>query len=229
MSYRSLKRVLGETSLERKCRYLFGSCLLVLILGSFWWYGRSTDKLVRESSRETARSLVETIIVMQHEKLWQSEDDEKTGDKLAELVEDIRKGLASREYRWEFVRPVEEGPNGPKDEFELEVLKQFKPSVQPEADNTPTREFRERRIVVNGKPEYQFYAPIRITNRQCVLCHLSLNLGVDGVPPRTSATWSRWPKCACPTTRFRRRRATTTLFCWAPLSSPCFWPCWLPT
>ncbi len=37
MSYRSLKRVLGETSLERKCRFLFGACLLMLITGSFWW------------------------------------------------------------------------------------------------------------------------------------------------------------------------------------------------
>ena len=31
MSYRSFKRVLGETSLERKCRILFGVSLLLLI------------------------------------------------------------------------------------------------------------------------------------------------------------------------------------------------------
>ena len=54
MSYRSLKRVLGETSLERKCRFLFGACLLMLITGSFWWYGRSTEELVYEASRESA-------------------------------------------------------------------------------------------------------------------------------------------------------------------------------
>jgi len=58
MSYRSLKRVLGETSLERKCRFLFGGCLLVLITGSFWWYGRSTEELVYKASRESARGLV---------------------------------------------------------------------------------------------------------------------------------------------------------------------------
>jgi hypothetical protein len=58
MSYRSFKRVLGETSLERKCRFLFGACLLTLITGSFWWYGRSTEELVYEASRESARGLV---------------------------------------------------------------------------------------------------------------------------------------------------------------------------
>lgn len=38
MSYRSFKRVLGETSLERKCRFLFGACLLLLITSSFWLF-----------------------------------------------------------------------------------------------------------------------------------------------------------------------------------------------
>ena len=46
MSYRSFKRVLGETSLERKCRFLFGACLLLLITASFWWYGKRTEQLV---------------------------------------------------------------------------------------------------------------------------------------------------------------------------------------
>ena len=44
MSYRSFKRALGETNLERKCRFLFGTCLLVLISGSFWWYSTATDR-----------------------------------------------------------------------------------------------------------------------------------------------------------------------------------------
>ena len=31
MSYRAFKRLLGETSLERKCRFLFGAGTLLLI------------------------------------------------------------------------------------------------------------------------------------------------------------------------------------------------------
>ena len=53
MSYRSIKRVLGETSLERKCRFLFGACLLLLITASFWLYGKRTNKIIDEQNRST--------------------------------------------------------------------------------------------------------------------------------------------------------------------------------
>ena len=35
MSYRTVKRVLGETSLERKCHWWFGLSLVVLLTLSF--------------------------------------------------------------------------------------------------------------------------------------------------------------------------------------------------
>ncbi len=66
MSYNSLKRVLGETSLERKCRFLFGACLLVLITSSFWWYGRRTEELVYQNTRNTGKALVNPIMVQLH-------------------------------------------------------------------------------------------------------------------------------------------------------------------
>ena len=53
MAYKSFKELLGETSLERKCRFLFGLCLLVLITGSFWWYGSRTKELVFTTTRST--------------------------------------------------------------------------------------------------------------------------------------------------------------------------------
>jgi two-component system sensor histidine kinase BarA len=183
MSYRSLKRVLGESSLERKCRWLFGVCLFVLITGSFWWYGLSTGELVKESTRESARGLVDTIIVMHHWRFFQTEEDKKSGrEEFRDLVDDLAKGLASRQYRWEFIRPVQEGPNAPKDEFEWQVVKQFAahrpPDVSPEVAAAP--EFMERRVPVDNKAEYQYYTPIRVKDNQCALCHASLNLGVAG-------------------------------------------------
>ena len=57
MSYRSIKRVLGETSLERKCRFLFGACLLLLITASFWLYGKQTNKIIDEQNRSTGYML----------------------------------------------------------------------------------------------------------------------------------------------------------------------------
>ncbi len=195
MSYRSLKRVLGETSLERKFLVLFGASLLFLIAGSFYWYGRNTEELVYEASRETARSLVETIIRMQHLRIEQNEDDKKSGYTFSDLNDDLEKGLARREYRWEFLRPVQEGRNMPRDNFEWEVVKQFPQSVHPDDGKPATREwltqlatgeFRERREVVNKKPEYQFYAPVRITSTSCISCHegLNVNLQVAGAPPQ---------------------------------------------
>ena len=66
MSYRSFKRVLGETSLERKCRILFGICLALLIAGSFWWYGSRAEEIVYENTRKTAGLLVDTANVSLH-------------------------------------------------------------------------------------------------------------------------------------------------------------------
>ena len=54
MSYRSIKRVLGESSLERKIRILFGVCLLALIAGSFLWVSKITEELIRENTRDRA-------------------------------------------------------------------------------------------------------------------------------------------------------------------------------
>jgi signal transduction histidine kinase len=48
MSYRTIKRVLGETNLERKCRWWFGTSLFILLSLSFFWYGRRTDQIVKE-------------------------------------------------------------------------------------------------------------------------------------------------------------------------------------
>jgi signal transduction histidine kinase len=182
MSYRSLKRVLGETSLERKCRFLFGACLLTLITGSFWWYGRSTERLVYEASRESARGLVETIIVMHHWKILETEKDKQSGEMMMDLVEDMSQGLASRQYHWRFIRPS--GPNGPEDEFENQVLAKFprhKTRTADEIAGTATPEYDERHVTIDGKPEYQYYTPIRITSNRCALCHASLNVGFTGI------------------------------------------------
>ena len=66
MSYRSFKKTLGETNLERKCRWLFGGCLLPLIAGSFWWYGLQTDKMVLEQNRFVGEALVDLAMMMEH-------------------------------------------------------------------------------------------------------------------------------------------------------------------
>ena len=66
MSYRSLKRVLGESSLERKTLILFGICLLLLIGGAFWWVMGITEKIVRDNTRSKAHELYAVDFLKRH-------------------------------------------------------------------------------------------------------------------------------------------------------------------
>ena len=66
MSYRSIKRVLGENSLERKCRILFGFCMLVLIGGSFWGVMRLTENFIRDETRKKAKDMLVTHLLKVH-------------------------------------------------------------------------------------------------------------------------------------------------------------------
>ena len=54
MSYRSFKHLLGETSLERKCRFIFGGGILVLVTFSFY-SGQKTESLVIGQTTQAAR------------------------------------------------------------------------------------------------------------------------------------------------------------------------------
>ncbi len=66
MSYRSIKRVLGESSLEPKLLLLFVVSLLVLIGGSFWYVMQIAENLVRSSSQVKAQQLILTHLLRQH-------------------------------------------------------------------------------------------------------------------------------------------------------------------
>ncbi len=66
MSYRSVRRFLGETSLERKFRLLLGGGIFVLILASFVLYGYLTEELVWDQTETTAEMLVYPVLLKRH-------------------------------------------------------------------------------------------------------------------------------------------------------------------
>jgi two-component system sensor histidine kinase BarA len=66
MSYRALKRLIGESGLERKCRVLLGAGTAVLVAISFWWYASLTDNVAREQLQQTGRTLVTTMLTRAH-------------------------------------------------------------------------------------------------------------------------------------------------------------------
>lgn len=66
ISYRALKKLIGESSLERKCRFLFGFALLFLITASFWLYASRTRRLVEYQQLLAARMMVPRLLQLRH-------------------------------------------------------------------------------------------------------------------------------------------------------------------
>ena len=99
MAYRTFKEILGETSLERKCRLLFGLCLFVLISGSFWWYGSSTEELVYTTTRSTGRHLVDAVMLHYH---WKTLEVDQ---RYTNLIETLGRTLQSQPYGWRLLEP----------------------------------------------------------------------------------------------------------------------------
>jgi signal transduction histidine kinase len=90
MSYRTFKRVLGESSLERKCRFLFGASLLLLIVGSFIWYGRATNALVYENTRSNCRYLAGSAVLLKpHFKMFAAPIDSEEEHQRATIIDEI--------------------------------------------------------------------------------------------------------------------------------------------
>ena len=167
MSYRGVKRLLGETSLERKCRFLFGACLLALITGSFYWYSGKTEEQVREASRRTGRGLVDVVLVKHHmlEKDASSESQFRDPD----FAKKWGTALESQEYSFNFIRPKSTGEGAPQDEFEWRVLEKF--SHAP-TDST-TLEFADNRVSEKGEYQYHYYQAVR-AKKECIQCHIAL-------------------------------------------------------
>ncbi|NLE39234.1 MAG: HAMP domain-containing histidine kinase [Pirellulaceae bacterium] len=197
MSYRSLKRVLGETSLERKCRFLFGACLLVLIAASFWFYHRQTQALVFERNSDQGRLLVDLGLNIVHWKAW-------GGDQ--EFIDYWSKKNDSMEYVWRAIIPERpESPNQSywlseenrcRDEEEQRWVADFdrarrnqnqpvlgdstRVAAEPGAKSPPSPEFETttspeklafRERLSRDKAFYEYYQPIYCAQGCNTACH----------------------------------------------------------
>ena len=178
MSYRSIKRVLGETSLERKCRYLFGACLLLLISASFWWYGNRTNKIIDEQNQNTGRLLVDQEMQVRH---WRGLENEQS----KQLVQDLSAAFSQQSYKLKFILPKPSALSdedredySPQGTFEEKVLKRFLEN-KPYNPSDPV-EFAERHSPDGNS--YYYYQPIRATIDRCFnACHQPLGK-VTGEP-----------------------------------------------
>jgi len=181
MSYRTIKRALGETNLERKCRWLFGACLLPLIMGSFWWYGKKTEEIVYDRNRFIGEALANAAMIEAHMK--KQEDDVAT-QRVDERISDM---LRRKVYRWEALNPKNErGIREPTDveEWELmdrwvalgeqlksdEDIEQLAPQWKQREISKPDLGSKETDTKDDSRLVYQYYEPI-YAQEGCILCH----------------------------------------------------------
>ncbi|HEX3658843.1 MAG TPA: ATP-binding protein [Pirellulales bacterium] len=187
MSYRSFKRVLGETSLERKCRFFFGMCLLVLIAASFFWYGTKTEELVTKQNRTKGELLVKTGLIVTHSEKLGARDQFLPAAK--ELIANLqlldredetptKRGL---EYSGSFIRvgAPPNSPGQPQDAFERQLVRDFQKRPRPDS---PDEVWKERPF--NGGDDYVYYQGV-YASKSCVGCHNTLKDHADNLADGT--------------------------------------------
>jgi signal transduction histidine kinase len=166
MSYRAFKRLLGETSLERKCRFLFGTATLLLITASFYWYARQTEDLAYNQVAITGGLMVPPILREAHDKILSADalnagDGKQRGSSLRDWllaqkeVNDLKENSLPQEYKnyqSSILKPNALSPvNQPFDGFEIKLLQDFR------ADERKMQESRR----AQNPPSIQYYGAIR--------------------------------------------------------------------
>jgi signal transduction histidine kinase len=178
MSYRAFKRLLGETSLERKCRFLFGAFILLLITASFWLYARQTEHLAYDQIRTACRLLVSQIMDVQlatgchpvgpdlgveEEERKKDEDKKKMAVALAEFRQNWEKHwptAALRDYKFRTIKPNATRQENMPDPEDVERLKEF------QAD--PDKQEENQLDLAKGFNYY--YGAVR-ASQSCLGCH----------------------------------------------------------
>ncbi|MBX7104926.1 MAG: DUF3365 domain-containing protein, partial [Gemmataceae bacterium] len=155
MSYRGFKRLLGESSLERKSRFLLGALTLLLITGSFWIYARMTVGVAYDATLNSGRLLVAQVLYNFH-------IDPQIGQSLS----DFQKGNADTEtraltnYQFRLYKPHSREAQHRPDADEAELIADLK--------NHPEK-FEEKRYLPAAEKFY-YYGSIRMTT-SCLKCH----------------------------------------------------------
>ena len=110
MSYRSIKRVIGETSLERKCRLLFVVCLTVLLMVSFCWVEHIAEDLVEGTAIRKGRDLVDAALLRFHWEEWENRSNaDRSMQGTSSMARELARDLKTQSYDWKILA-LEETP-----------------------------------------------------------------------------------------------------------------------
>jgi signal transduction histidine kinase len=160
MSYRAFKRLLGETSLERKCRFLFGAGILLLITVSFWIYALQTEALAYDQAITTCRLLVSPILFKEHLKLLQDKDQAFDG-RLLEQAWTMEEASNDELKDWTKYQYYLQRDGKYDDGYERELWKEFSRNDEPK---------NEAKRFPAGEHVLLYYGAVR-ANKACLACH----------------------------------------------------------
>ena len=168
MSYRAFKRLLGETDLERKCRFLLGAGILLLMTLSFWGYARQTEGLAYDQMVTSGRLLVPPILAREHLEPDRREAVNGFQQKSEQTWPD-----ALSEYQYKVLKPDARQPEQKPEGDEVSVVNKL--AANPDA--------REETVNQSAQGVYQYYGVVR-AQASCVDCHnqRAAAVGLTGKP-----------------------------------------------
>ncbi|MCA9119903.1 MAG: HAMP domain-containing protein [Planctomycetaceae bacterium] len=203
MGYRSIKRALGETNLERKCRVLFGLCIAALIAGTFVWVYYQAQGVVLQATRTEGRNALTNQLLRRHWETWVTESN--PGER--EFLEKILDDFTYREYQTEVlgldsIELISLTSTTPTDEVELALLRELKKrfDARDQSVDVPgasSGELGELTTSLKGetyeerplpeKNEYHYYEPV-YWGARCILCHQPAITGASAAGDISSAS-----------------------------------------
>jgi signal transduction histidine kinase len=161
MSYRAFKRLLGETSLERKYRFLFGAGVFVLLTFSLGLYAYQAEHIAYGQATLTCRMLVTPALREKHMALLETREDPRIdGQQLQEafnLAESAILRDLGKETQYHFLTERFD------DSYESNLFKEFS---QGDSKTEDSRLRPSERVLL-------YYAPVRL-NHACMSCHQDL-------------------------------------------------------
>lgn len=173
ISYRTIRKLVGETSLERKCRFLFGIALLCLITTSFWWYASLTRSMVELQQIEAARLMVPRLLQQLHftRFLKPSGDSQQSspvpgdpGGRPPDITPLQPESPSTAQLLSTPEKPPADGPeNPPPTDGPAALLDAFQ-QVMPAVTDRPTWDLRP--VAGAGQNEHEYEARLRFENRE---------------------------------------------------------------
>ena len=155
MSYKAFKRLLGETSLERKCRWLLGAGVLVLMSGSFWVYAKQTKELAYDQLETTGRALLSPILARLHVR----GDDRVALDEFQKVAEE-NWPESLKGYNYKLIKPDAKEQDAKPTSDDLSKMLEIQTDAK---TNEASRSVRK-------ESAFYYYGAIR-ARAACIECH----------------------------------------------------------